>query len=196
MQRLNMWFNFNNFFNMQKGFESMEMERREGEEYNTNSSSDSFYVVHVDMQEQGQTSKTTTAFGTKLVERSNVTTSTAISIESLTLQIPAAFASQFQEMVMRLLMQSMGALLGSAPAVQLVSQGGPSGTPILSASGPTEENTWREASFHKAEARCKRKNKMTRTSAGEDSNSQKDYLAAENTTPQQKCLRIRRINRC
>jgi hypothetical protein len=102
-----------------------------GQEYNTESSSYSFYAVHVDMDVEGKKSIIANDYEMEEVDVNNATSSTALSLLSSNMLLSSNFGAQFQEVVMRMLMQSIGALTGPPTSVVSSSQGIEMGMSIL-----------------------------------------------------------------
>jgi hypothetical protein len=89
---------------------------------------------------------------------------------------------------MKAVMQSTSALIGTRGGVPALMPGGDVGCAMVSASDGAHGGCWNNAAYNKSKANRKRKRHIMRTFAGEQSDSQVDFPAPPNKTPQERSL--------
>jgi len=173
------------------------MEREENVEggYSTNKSTESLYAVEVDMGFDNANKNEENVDRTKEPADIIGSSSTAVAANFANNQLATIFGTQFQEIVMRALLQSMASSIGPPSGQMPVAEDLCKGNPIVTTEEVCPEKTWSERTYNVVRARQKRKVEMTRTSVGEGSDSERDFIAPENETPQERSVRSRRLNR-
>ena len=173
----------------------MEKNDKMDEFYSIDESNDSLYVVQANMQLDNTKSNYLNVVGMQRLAEVLRGTLILFREDAAHNNIGTAFGNQLQEFRLRALVQSNASFIGPPQGVLSIPHDVSIATPSLIEQLGSPKKTWNEATYNLSQMTRKRTKQMTRTSAGEGSDSKEEFPVPENKSAQHKSVRNRRSNR-